>query len=70
MPEKIILPPWSRGTPVSDKRPDIEKRRGTPLSEEEYAVRAEGMKAKLYRTAFLYLGSETAAVDAVDEAVY
>ena len=40
------------------------------MSEEEYAVRAEGMKAKLYRTAFLYLGSETAAVDAVDEAVY
>ena len=40
------------------------------MSEEEYAVRADGMKAKLYRTAFLYLGSETAAVDAVDEAVY
>ena len=72
MPEKIILPPWSTGTstPVSDGRPGTEKRRGTPLSEEEYAVRADGMKAKLYRTAFLYLGSETAAVDAVDEAVY
>ena len=72
MSEKIIFPPWSGRTrvPVSDRRPDIEKRREKPLSEEEYAVRADGMKDRLYRTAFLYLGSETAAVDAVDEAVY
>lgn len=28
------------------------------------------MKARLYRTALLYLGSESAALDAVDEAVY
>lgn len=28
------------------------------------------MKAKLYRTALLWLGSESAALDAVDEAVY
>lgn len=31
---------------------------------------AEGLKGRLYRTAWLYLGSEACAVDAVDEAVY
>ena len=36
----------------------------------EFAVRVEGMKARLYRTAYLYLGSEAIALDAVDEAVY
>ena len=30
----------------------------------------EGLKGRLYRTAWLYLGSEACAVDAVDEAVY
>lgn len=40
------------------------------MSEQEFARRAEALKARLYRTALLYLGSETAAVDAVDEAVY
>lgn len=40
------------------------------MGEQEFARRAEGLKGKLYRTALLYLGSETAAVDAVDEAVY
>lgn len=40
------------------------------MNEEEYAVRADGMKERLYRTAFLYLGREAASVDAVDEAVY
>lgn len=40
------------------------------MSEQEFARRAEGLKARLYRTALLYLGSEAAAVDAVDEAVY
>ena len=47
-----------------------EERRRGPLSEQEFARRAEALKARLYRTALLYLGSETAAVDAVDEAVY
>lgn len=36
----------------------------------EYAVRADGMKERLYRTARLYLGGDTPALDAVDEAVY
>lgn len=36
----------------------------------EFAARAEQIKYRLYRTAFLYLGSESMAADAVDEAVY
>lgn len=40
------------------------------MTEQEYARRAETLKGRLYRTAVLYLGSESAAVDAVDEAVY
>lgn len=40
------------------------------MKREEYFDRAEEIKGKLYRTAYLYLGSESAAVDAVDEAVY
>lgn len=40
------------------------------LNELEYSNRANKLKEKLYRTALLYLGSETAALDAVDEAVY
>ncbi len=40
------------------------------MCEEEYAVRAGAVNARLYRTACLYLDSEAAAVDAVDEAVY
>ncbi len=40
------------------------------MSEQEFVRQAEELKSRLYRTALLYLGSETAAVDAVDEAVY
>ena len=40
------------------------------MSEQEFVRQAEQLKGRLYRTALLYLGSETAAVDAVDEAVY
>ena len=40
------------------------------MDEQEFARQAEGLKARLYRTALLYLGSESAAIDAVDEAVY
>lgn len=40
------------------------------MHEEEYIRRAEALKGKLYRTAALMLGSASAAVDAVDEAVY
>lgn len=37
---------------------------------DEFAARTEQLKARLYRTALIYLGSENMAVDAVDEAVY
>lgn len=40
------------------------------MTELEYLERAEGAREKLYRAALLTLGSESAAVDAVDEAVY
>lgn len=40
------------------------------MTEQEYIRRAEALKQRLYRTAALYLGGESAAVDAVDEAVY
>lgn len=40
------------------------------MTELEYLERAETIRGKLYRTALLTLGSESAAVDAVDEAVY
>lgn len=40
------------------------------MTEEEFVTRAEALKARLYRTAYLYLGSEAYALDAVDEAVY
>jgi RNA polymerase sigma-70 factor (ECF subfamily) len=37
---------------------------------DEFISRFEKIKASLYRIAFLYLGSETIALDALDEAVY
>ena len=40
------------------------------MTEQEFIQQAEGLKGRLYRTAWLYLGSEACAVDAVDEAVY
>lgn len=40
------------------------------MTELEFIQRAEGVKKQLYRTALLYLGSESMALDAVDEAVY
>ena len=40
------------------------------MTHTEYLEQTEAMKARLYRTALLYLGSESAALDAVDEAVY
>ncbi len=36
----------------------------------EFTARAERLKTRLYRTAFLYLGSESTALDAVDESIY
>ena len=43
---------------------------GKPLTEETYLQRADRVKTRLYRAALMYLGSESMAVDAVDEAVY
>lgn len=37
---------------------------------EAFAQRAEALRPRLYRTAYCYLGSEAAALEAVDEAVY
>ena len=40
------------------------------MDENEFAARIQALRGGLYRTAFMYLGSEAAALDAVDEAVY
>ena len=40
------------------------------MEQNEYALRADGLKERLYRTACLYLRSKSQALDAVDEAVY
>lgn len=40
------------------------------MTDAEYARRAHELRQKLYKTALVYLGGETAALDAVDEAVY
>lgn len=40
------------------------------MTETEFIRRSEQVKSRLYRTAYLYLDGEHAAVDAVDEAVF
>ena len=40
------------------------------MKDADYFSRIDPLKERLYRVAYLYLGSESAAVDAVDEAVY
>lgn len=40
------------------------------MDHEEFAARTEQVRQRLYRTAYLYLGSEADALEAVDEAVY
>lgn len=40
------------------------------MNNEEYAARVEEIRGRLYKTAFLYLGNEALALDAVDEAIY
>ncbi|WP_243421232.1 sigma-70 family RNA polymerase sigma factor [Pseudoflavonifractor phocaeensis] len=40
------------------------------MTELEFTERAQKARGKLYRAALLTLGSQTAAIDAVDEAVY
>lgn len=40
------------------------------MDKKEFSKRIEQLKKRLYKTAFLYLGSEASAMEAVDEAVY
>ena len=40
------------------------------MDHEEFAARTQAARQRLYRTAYLYLGSEADALEAVDEAVY
>ena len=40
------------------------------MDREEFAARVSAARDRLYRTAWLYLGSEADALEAVDEAVY
>ena len=40
------------------------------MDPETFAARTEAVNARLYRMAYLYLGSEADALEAVDEAVY
>ena len=40
------------------------------MKREEFAVRTDEIKIKLFKTAMLYLGNEHDALEAVDEAVY
>ena len=40
------------------------------MSKEEFARRVQAIRERLYWAAYLYLGSEADALDAVDEAVY
>ena len=40
------------------------------MNENEFAEKIQDLRNKLYRTAYMYLGSEADALDAVDEAVY
>ena len=40
------------------------------MTDREFCCQAEALKPKLYRTAYLYLGGEATAMDAVDEAIY
>lgn len=40
------------------------------MNHEEFAKRVENIRGRLYKTALLYMGNETLALDVVDEAVY
>lgn len=40
------------------------------MDREEFVLRTNAVKERLYRTAYLYLGNESDALEAVDEAVY
>ncbi len=40
------------------------------MTNEEYALRVEGLRTRLYKTAILLMGSHSQAMDVLDEAVY
>lgn len=40
------------------------------MDHDEFAARTQAVRQRLYRTAYLYLGSQDDALEAVDEAVY
>lgn len=40
------------------------------MNKKEFALCIEAIKKKLYRTAYLYLGNEASALEAVDESIY
>lgn len=40
------------------------------MDKKEFVQKVEGIKKQLYKTAYLYLGSEASALEAVDETVY
>ena len=40
------------------------------MDQHEFAARVEAVRTRLYRAAYLYVGSEADALDAMDEAVY
>ena len=40
------------------------------MKKEEFTYRVEAIRGQLYKTAMLYLGSHSQAVDALDEAIY
>ncbi len=40
------------------------------MTKDQFAVRIEQIRKQLYKTAFLYFGNETTALDLVDETIY
>lgn len=40
------------------------------MTDEAFALRVQAIRGKLYKTAMLYLGDHTAALDALDETIY
>lgn len=40
------------------------------MDPKEFTLRVEAIKKQLYKIAYLYLGNEAGALEAVDEAVY
>jgi len=49
---------------------DRKTERRPPMELTDFTTRTEAVKGRLYRAAYLYLGSEADALEAVDESVY